>query len=210
MRKILFLLITLISPVCFAQVNNSVKFNLSENGVFLSQDGKEYIVLEYPNESQNDLYNKYLVAITGLYISPKDVISKVDGQMISLRGYKSGAFTNTLLGVFSYTYDIEYVIKFQAKDGKVKIDSPEIVKIRQSFGNSKDEYGISEFIKSKKLFEKELPEITGNDKKDEKSRKRADKKNKEREEYVSQLNRAVNSLINNIINETNKNQSEDW
>lgn len=152
MKKIVFLLISLVATTCLAQENHSVKFQLTENGSFIAPDGKDYIILEHPNESQGDLYNKFLVAITGIYVSPKDVISKVENQMISIKGYKHEAITNTLLGVFSSTYDIEYVLKFQFKDGKVKVEAPEIVKLRQSVGNSRSEYGISTFIQNNKLF----------------------------------------------------------
>lgn len=212
MKKFLLLVLFIGTTLttCWAQEKHSVNFQLTENGSFIAPDGKNYFVFEYPNESQSDVYNKYLVAITGIYVSPKDVISKVENQMISIKGYKSEAITNTLLGVFSSTYDIEYVLKFQFKDGKVKVEAPEIVKLRQSVGNSRSEYGISTFIQNNKLFKNEIPEQTGNEKKDEKAKKRADKKNQTRKEYLIGLNGAVNKLLNNIITKTNKNQSEDW
>lgn len=205
MRKILFLLIILISPVCFAQVNNSVKFNLSENGVFLSQDGKDYITLEYPNESQSDLYNKFLVAITGTYVSPKDVISKIENQMISVHGYKENALVIPYIFKLKAYYDISYVLKYQFKDGKIRIDAPIITNLYFINSNKgREEQNISSF------FRFEEPKLTGNEKKDEKKKKLTEERNVQKQEYMNMLSSTMNDLVNNIITKANNNQSEDW
>lgn len=206
MKKLVFVLISLVATTCWAQEHHSVKFQLTENGVFIAPDSKEYIVMEYPGESQSDLYNKFLVAITGTYVSPKDVISKVENQMISVNGYKENALviSYNFFNLKAY-YDILYVLKFQFKDGKVRIDVPVITKMCYMNSNKGTvEQDLSSFFRFEEL------KLTGKEKKDARRKKWVEGQNANKQEYMNMMSSTMNDLVNNIITKTNKNQSEDW
>ncbi|WP_394657556.1 DUF4468 domain-containing protein [Halosquirtibacter laminarini] len=75
------------------------------------------------NISKSVLYQKSLIYFNSIYKSPKDVISSVEDQLITIHGVIDKSIRRNSFHVF----DMDYTITFQFKDGKVRINSPSFV-----------------------------------------------------------------------------------
>ena len=110
---LLFLFITM--PI---MVN--AQFSLTIDGFVCSEDNsKDYVVFEYENQPKEDLFINVLKFITSNYKSAKDVISKVDNEVITIN-----AFQPKQIYAKSLKYDIKYTLVISFKDNKIKIDRP--------------------------------------------------------------------------------------
>jgi len=115
MKKIFIIVILLNTFTVFSQ-----KFELTPHGFVDSEDhSKNYIVIEFASKTKEELFNETMIYLTKNYVSAKDVISKVDNEVITINAYSSILVT---LGFQKYTN--RYIISFSFKDSKVKIDSP--------------------------------------------------------------------------------------
>ena len=70
MRKALLIILSALFYTTIVSAQSD--FKLQPNGSFLSPDNKQYMVFEYPELSQQQLYEKFLVSISACYVSPKD------------------------------------------------------------------------------------------------------------------------------------------
>jgi len=112
-RIILFVLLVL--PVMV-----KAQFSLTINGFVNAQDNsKNYVVFDYDSISKEKLYANVLKFITTNYKSAKDVVSKVDNEIITIN-----AFQPKQIKAKTLKYDISYTVVINFKDNKIKIDSP--------------------------------------------------------------------------------------
>lgn len=126
MKKLLVLFVILMSFKGFSQ-----KFELTPKGFVDSEDHtKNYLVLEFPNKTKEELFKETMIYLTKNYVSAKDVISKVDNEVITINAYSSIPVT---VGFQKYTN--RYTISFSFKDSKVKVDSPTVDLTYISNGN---------------------------------------------------------------------------
>ena len=115
MMKIFFgMCLLLISQIATAQY-----FNLAPEG-FVSKEKTDYTVLEMPKTSQQQLYDKVLKSINSLYSNPKEGLTLVDGQSITLSAYQKGAITVS----GSFHYDVDYNLTFLFKEGRIRVNAP--------------------------------------------------------------------------------------
>lgn len=123
-KKLAFLLILITTSIfSFSQTN---KFILTEGGFKNDSDQtKDYIVLEFPGKSQADLFKSVLIFANSSFVSPKDVISKVDNESITINGFAKNAVRRTN----SHVFDLNYTLNIMFKDGKIRIAAPSINKI---------------------------------------------------------------------------------
>ena len=127
MKKIL-LLITLSLP--FGTIN--AQFKLTINGfVDQKEETKDYIVMEFANYAQDSLYNKIMKYILSTYRSPKDVISEIKPEMVTLNGFQPACISLSKVKKWngqnwsnSGFYDMLYTITIRVKEGKIRIDAP--------------------------------------------------------------------------------------
>ena len=117
MKKLILIPLILLSFMMNAQE----KLVLTENG-FRTVSGKDYIILNYPGKSQKELFNLFLTNLSAIYISPKDAINSVPNSMINITGFARNVCKKGYVH-----YDSYYTVVFQFKDGKVKINVPEMV-----------------------------------------------------------------------------------
>lgn len=82
----------------------------------------DYYVFEYEGISQSELYQKALIAITKTFVSPKDVVSKVENTIISINSNHD--LSHSEGGLFWVSEVINYVIEFEFKDGRMKVSAP--------------------------------------------------------------------------------------
>lgn len=112
MKKALLLLLAVI----FTHSMYGQTFELSPTG-YINADGsgKSYIVLEFPQKKQKELYDAVKAFIVTSYNSPKDVISEASPTNISIMGLSN--FTYRMMGC-----DIKYKINLAFRDNQVKVD----------------------------------------------------------------------------------------
>jgi hypothetical protein len=104
----------------FSMIINAQEFELTANGF---QSGEsDYLVLEYPEKSQEELYNKTLAYLHTLYKDPKEALSTLDNESITITGHASNQVRRNNFHIFDLDYT--WVIRF--KDGKVRFDAPDV------------------------------------------------------------------------------------
>ncbi len=187
MKKLLLLL----SISCLFINNNfaqGIDFRIQPDGSFLSkQDSKNYIVLNYPNETKNELYTRILTAVTRLYNSPTDVINKVDGEIISVNGSKRNCISIKALGL-TLLRSIDYNLKFQFKDGRIKIDAP----IVGCFNEPEDPITpVGEWNDINGVFKKGVA-------------------NPKKQKTIDDFNDNINDIILDILDEADASKNNDW
>lgn len=97
-------------------------FKLTPNGFMSASDpSKDYVVFEFKDKKATDLYKSSLLYFNSYYVSPKDVISTVDGESITINGYSEKAVRQNGTAT---PFDLNYTITFMFKDGKIRINSP--------------------------------------------------------------------------------------
>ena len=126
MTKNIILTLTLFSVSFCSLSQDNNKFVLTSEGFRNDSDQtKDYIVLQFPEKSQADLYKAVLIFANSSFVSAKDVVSKVDNESISINGFAKKAVRRTN----SHVFDLNYTLTIQFKDGKIRIASPSINKI---------------------------------------------------------------------------------
>lgn len=91
-------------------------FNLTPYGL-LGQSGKEYSVIDMPGQSAEDLYNRALVYLNGIYANPDKVLSTVPHHSISINGFAANAVRRNSM----HAFDLNYTIVVEFKDEKIKL-----------------------------------------------------------------------------------------
>lgn len=112
--------------VAMAGYSQEKYFELTPDG-FVSNNPEKpgYILVEYPEVSQADLYNAVLMAIGDVYVSPEDVVSKVENKQITVNGFEKEVIQRTKFHLFN----INYTIVFEFRDGLVRVNAPSVNKI---------------------------------------------------------------------------------
>ena len=101
-------------------------FSLTESGLKPANGkDKNFIVIEKEGKSQKDLFNQVKNFITSSYVSPKDVISVNETEMITLNGISDGD-VQCKKGFVMLPFRTNYTIVFMFKDGKIRINNPSI------------------------------------------------------------------------------------
>lgn len=187
MKKVLLTIsFLIITAVVMAQ---AVNFDLQANGTFVNKvDGKSFIVLPFDGKTSQELYANILKAVTKLYNSPKDVISKVDGEIISVNGISKDCITlKAMMGV-KVSFSIQYVLQFQFKDGKIRVDAPNIARFFSD--GAPDISPFSGWLNAQKVFKKGKP-------------------NPKKQNTIDDFNNTMNDLINRILSTTGS-KEEEW
>ncbi|MET0462283.1 MAG: DUF4468 domain-containing protein [Chitinophagaceae bacterium] len=118
MKKVRFFLMFLL----VAQLSYGQYFTLTPDG-FVSDSKADYVVIDFPGVTKNDLYRNVLNAINTLYSNPQDGLSVVAGESITLSAYQRKAIKASA-GIMTYDYDVDYTLSFLFKDGKIRVNSP--------------------------------------------------------------------------------------
>lgn len=125
MRTAIIMLLCTLCMIWGSEEVMGQTFRLQPDATYLSEEGKDFIVVDYPGKSAQDLYQQVLGNVTLTYNSPKDVVSTQQDKIISVNGLaKDFGYIGTVNG--RYYYNMMYVISFQFKDEKVRINAPSI------------------------------------------------------------------------------------
>lgn len=129
MKNILFVLLLAFPSFVNAQ------FTLTPAGFVSTVDStKNFLVVDAPGLKQADLYKKAMVYLNASFVSPKNVLSVVDGESITINGLAKDAIKMKVL-YLNPTWDIDYTITLQFKDGKFRLSEPHINKISTYTGD---------------------------------------------------------------------------
>lgn len=121
--------IPFIALLLFAETGYGQYFTLTSSG-FVAADNLDYEVIDFPNVKQEVLYNNVLLALNSMYKDPKEVLSVVEGESITVKGYEQEAILDQVklspiqIGKTTYKYDISYTLSIQFKDNKIRFNRP--------------------------------------------------------------------------------------
>ncbi len=102
-------------------------FTLTPNG-FVSEDNSDYIVVDFPGIRKDELYTNVLNALNTIYLNPKESLSVVEGESITINAYESKIIPSrvqvTLFSSKIFQHDLSYTLSILFKDEKIRINSP--------------------------------------------------------------------------------------
>jgi hypothetical protein len=106
---------------------NAQTFTLTSDGFVDSENSsKSYVVFEFDGKSQSELYNEVLIAIGKTFVSPNDVVSKVENKQLTINGILKNAVARTKV---DGGWTLNFTMIFEFKEGKVRVDAPSVNRI---------------------------------------------------------------------------------
>jgi hypothetical protein len=128
--KHLILVLLLIAPAA-----GYSQFKLTPLGFVSDVDStKNYVVTEAPGSTQAQLYKSALLYLSSLYVSPKEVLSTIENESITVNAIATKAIKMKVL-YLNPSWDVNYTVTFQFKDGKLRILQPSINRITTQTGD---------------------------------------------------------------------------
>lgn len=111
------------------------KFELTFNGFRNAADTtKDYVVIDIPNLDKATLYKNAMIYLSKQYVSPKDVLSTVDNESITINAVSQNAVKIKHL-YLNPSWDVNYTITLQFRDNKVRVSEPSLNKISTRTGD---------------------------------------------------------------------------
>lgn len=121
MKKLfLFLVLSVFSFASFAQ-----KYELTPDGLVAS-DGKNYIVVEVPNTTADELYKIVERELVPIFPPAKTTYNKEVEGRIAITTAGMDIFRMSTGPMMQYIMDVEYTIIIDIKDGKFRMQTPKI------------------------------------------------------------------------------------
>lgn len=120
MRKTVSFLALLLTSIC-----SNAQFCLKEGGLYVCNSDKNYIVEEFPELSQDEIYKRAKTSLVLMYNSAKDVLSYEVNEAISIKGISTKDVFIKNMGVKGFVR-VDYKINILFKEGKMRIDVPSI------------------------------------------------------------------------------------
>lgn len=103
----------------------SAQLKLTSDGFVNADDNtKNYIAIDFPEKTQSQLYKSALMYLNTLYVSPKEVLSTMENEVITINGV--GEFRAKCATGIPIDFRVNYTISLKFKDGKMRIDIPSI------------------------------------------------------------------------------------
>lgn len=190
MQKKLFLCFVLLcfANIAFAQAN----FKLHANGQFATEGGQDYIVVSFEGKSAHDLYSMLTMNVTSIYNNASKVMNTVEDSMVKIRGFADDGTLFPYVTMFNFSVETYYQLEFKVKDGRIRVSAPFVEDNATMIGGTNGPVAVSYGgMVQKHLFDKD-----GTVK-------------KKRAKDVANIELYINSIINNILAESNVTE-EDW
>lgn len=124
MKKIIIL--TLCALLSSLSIRAQQVILTSEGFVDANQPDKNYVILEFPGKSQQQLYDAFKTMVMSNYVSPKTVMSENSPISLTVHGVEDVTFS-LLKNSFSYT------VVFSFKESRVRIQ-PHFVSLKTETG----------------------------------------------------------------------------
>lgn len=198
MNRILFFCFTLLMMSLGTKAQDQkVDFKLQPNGTFLTEDGKDFIVIEYEGKSAEELHTMVKDNVMSLYNSPKDVMSESGNNVITIFALEKHIWQVKSLGATGI-YGGNYKLVFKFKDGRIRIDAPSIDNnLEMTDGAFTNTIGIPSSVDLSKTAKKLCN-----------SKKEKDKSKKASIERI--VNDPINYLLGLTQNQTQNDADDDW
>lgn len=192
MKKLILFAMLLMCLGIQAQ-EKKVEFKLQPTGSFLTEDGKDYAVVEFEGKSASELYSMVKSNAMSLYNDPDKVMSESGGNTISFYAYCENMCVVSSMGAKGI-YGGHYKLLFRFKDGRIRVDGPFIdEELPMNGGFMTGTIGIPSRVFLSDYAKKVC--------------KSNSKKNREKKEYLEHI---VNSPINYLLDfSKNQKQKED-
>lgn len=179
--------IALLLALLLASLTVKAQFTVSPQGI-INETGKDYVVYEFEGKTQQELFTATNVALHAMYVSPKDVLSIVENNSITINGVNPDIWRdrNMMSTVPSLTMNYTIVVEF--KDGRIRIMNPTINRlIVPVSGTETTSYNGSEYLGY--LFK--------NDK-------------AKHPKTNASIESSLNSLVNKIMSSITDQKKEEW
>lgn len=182
---LLILLLALCSLATSAQKLDVFRIQ-TDGSLKIESTNKNFIVVEYPGKTAEELRTKIINNVTKVFKDPKRVMSTSE-DVVTVRGFESGVtvYKDAMWG--NKTWNIDYTITFQFKDGKIRVDVPSVEIVNQ--------YGSRDYLSD--IVRKLLVDSDG-------------KFKQKRLENIKNLEYKINSIFIIILTCDEKKDSEDW
>lgn len=122
MKKVFYIFLLMFYAVCASA--QTVNFKLQKNGYFVTEDGMDYVVVEYEGKTASELYSMVKSNIIELYNDPSKVMSENEPSKIVINAMAGNIYSTykPFVGFISYSAYYKYIFMF--KDGKIRINAP--------------------------------------------------------------------------------------
>lgn len=198
MNKIFFICLTSLMICLGTQAQDrKVDFKLQPNGTFLSEDGSDFIVIEFDGMTAEELHSMVKNNVMSLYNSPKDVMSESGNNVITIFAIEKNIWQVKSLGATGI-YGGHYKLVFKFKDGRIRIDAPTIDnKLEMTDGAFTNTIGIPSSVDLSKTAKKLCN-----------SKKEKDKLKKASLESI--VNNPINYLLGLSQSQKHNDSDDDW
>ncbi len=119
-KILLFIAFSLICLIGYGQ--QTVEFKVYPDGSFRTEDGKDFVVVEFEGKSAHEIFQELSVNVNSMYNNPSKVMSTVEDASIKIRAISDLVKTRRL-GIPIY-WSGYYQLEFQIKDGRVRVSAP--------------------------------------------------------------------------------------
>lgn len=134
-NKIILLLTLFVTFGAYGQ--NLEPFKIQRDGIFLTEEGKSFQVVEFEGKTAQELYDMVLLNAKRMFIPPKDEISENEAVNISI-----GWLFEIPRGVFSFddyqTWTVRCYYSLTFKDGRIRVEAPRMDKYLVAKTSTKD------------------------------------------------------------------------
>jgi hypothetical protein len=105
------------------------KFVVSASGL-LTESSSDYMVVQFSGKTKAELYKAVLLFANKKYVNPKNVISTVENESITINGLALESIHRTP----GHVFDMEYTFNIEVKDEKMKVTAPHFKLSTTSYG----------------------------------------------------------------------------
>lgn len=92
------------------------------NFVDSADETKNYVVIEAPGKTKEQLYTDILAFVRKYYNNPKFVTTTTENQQIVVDALANEAVRTTIVLAGSNLWDLEYKVDMQFKDGRIRLE----------------------------------------------------------------------------------------
>lgn len=121
MKKLIVMMMLMLPMAAMAQ--DLVHFVLTENGMYQTEDGKDFVVIPFEGKTAHQIYQELATNVGSTYNDPSKVMSGVEDASIKIRAFSDFLWFNKVLGI-PHGWEGYYQLEFRIKDGRVRVSAP--------------------------------------------------------------------------------------
>lgn len=121
--KQMIVILTLLA--CSLTGHAQAAFKLQQTGTFVTAEGNDYAVIAFEGKKAEELYQMVKDNVAKYYESPEDVLTEEPHTKLTVEGFNREFLMWTFMMVPTQ-FGALYTLTFQFKDGRIRVDAPEI------------------------------------------------------------------------------------